>query len=215
VPQIVQFLGSINGRLPLATRMLIALSNLFANYGIALAVLVAFLCAAIVAGRIFFPAFGVMQDAFILRLPGIGAVIAKTSLARFAHNFSLLFRSGCDVPSCLHQAQNIVGNRHLSACLAIAAQRVQSGTSLSQALDGTLPAFAIGLLRTGERSGNLAKSLDDIAATYDREAQAATDSFIGMLEPALTLAIGGLLAWTVIAVLGPLYGSLSVLGERM
>lgn len=215
VPQVVLFLEGIQGKLSLATRLLVALSAVFTDYGLGIAAGMCVFAVGIFAGRRIFPSFAVALDAVTLRAPFIGAVIAKTSLARFAHSFAILFRSGCEVPECLQQAQETIGNCALRARIEVAAERVQTGASLSRALEGVMPAFAIGLLQTGERSGNLGKSLGDIAVAYDREAQAAADSFIGMLEPFLTLAIGGVLAWTVVAMLGPLYGSLSVLGGRM
>jgi type IV pilus assembly protein PilC len=215
VPQIVQFLTSIDGHLPLATRILVFVSAAFTNYGIYT------ISGIIAAGILLFlacktiPSFAAIMDGMMLRLPVIGNVITKTTLARFAHSFVLLFRSGCDLPHCLQQAGETVSNSALRIRIKDAQQRVIAGTSLSLALDGTFPPFAIGLLRTGERTANLGKSLDDITLAYDREAQAAVDTFIGLLEPCLTLMIGGLLAWTVVAVLGPLYGSLSVLGGRI
>ena len=215
VPQVVQFLDGIQGTLPLATRLLVALSSLFTDYSLYVFLIFVLFASTVFLGRLFVPAFSVALDALILRTPVIGKIITKTSLARFAHSFALLFRSGCDVPDCLRQAGETITNRVLRLGIENASLRVQSGASLSLALDDTLPPFATGLLRIGERSGNLGKSLDDIATAYDREANAATDAFIGMLEPALTLTIGGLLAWTVAAMLGPLYGSLSVLGGRM
>jgi type IV pilus assembly protein PilC len=215
VPQVVQFLIGIQSDLPLATRMLLALSALFARYGAALAVGLTVMLLTVFLARHLFPGVAIMLDAALLRVPVVGNVMRKTALARFAHSFAILFHSGCDVPACLRQARATVGNRSLRDAIEIAERRVQSGAALSIALDSVMPPFAIGLLRTGERSGRLGKSLDDIATAYDREAQAATDTFIGMLEPCLTLTIGGLLAWTVVAVLGPLYGSLSVLGAKM
>jgi type IV pilus assembly protein PilC len=215
VPQVVQFLNGIQGTLPLATRMLVALSTLFTTYSPYVLAGATCAVAMLVLGRLAFPAFAVALDAAWLRLPVIGAVIAKTALARFAHSFAILFRSGCEVPDCLRQAGATITNRALRARLQDAEKRVQAGAALLIALDGVMPVFATGLLRIGERSGRLGKCLDDIAIAYDREAQTATDAFIGMLEPALTVLIGGLLAWTVAAMLGPLYGSLAVLGGRV
>lgn len=215
VPQIAQFLASIDGHLPLSTRILLGVSKAFTDYGAVLCGGGLAAALALFVARKTIPALAQAMDGLILRLPVIGNVIAKNALARFARSFSILFRSGCDVPHCLRQAGETVGNRALRADIVAAEERVLAGTSLSLALDRVVPPFATGLLRTGERSGDLGKSLDDITLAYDREAQAATDHFIGLLEPCLTLAIGGILAWTVMAMLGPLYGSLSILGKRM
>ncbi len=209
------FLNGLQGTLPFATKVLVSLSTFFTDYALYVFAGLVLSLAAVFLARFIFPAFATTLDAIMLRLPVLGNVIMKTSLARFSHSFAILFRSGCDVTDCLQQATETIGNCALRTELELAAQKVQSGAALSLALEGSLPPFATGLLRIGERSGNLGKSLDDIATAYDREAQAATDAFIGTLEPALTLMIGGLLAWTVAAMLGPLYGSLSVLGGRL
>jgi type IV pilus assembly protein PilC len=215
VPQIVQFLNGIEGHLPFSTRMLIFVSAVVTNHGRLLLSVVLISGFAFYIARKTSSSFAISFDGFLLRLPVLGSVIAKSEVARFAHSFSILLRSGCDVAGCLRQAGETISNRAMRDNVEKAEQRVLDGADVSQALDGVLPPFAIGVLRTGEQSGSLDKSLDDIVAAYDRESADAVDTFIGLLEPCLTLAIGGLLAWTVLAVLGPLYGSLSVLGGRM
>jgi len=215
LPQIVQFLNGLEGHPPLTTRALIVLSETFSAHGSAALWLIGLSGAAVCILRQVFPPAALFCDRLILRLPVIGNVLLKTSLARFAHSFSLLFRSGCDVRECLAQARETVGNQALKNAIESAEQRVTSGASLSLALGDVFPPFALGVLRTGEKSGNLGKSLDDISCAYDRESAEAIESFIGLLEPSLTLAIGAVLAWTVMAVLGPLYGSLSILGGRV
>ncbi len=215
IPQVIQFLTGLEGHIPFATRVLVFASGIFTQYSGAALWLAGFILIASYGAYKFSPPFSLLIDQLFLRLPVIGSVILKTSLARFANSFSLLFRSGCDVPQCLRQAAETVRNRALRQNIEDAETRVIAGSSLSTALGGVLPSYALGVLRTGERSGDLGKSLDDIAVAYDREAMDSMDSFIGMLEPCLTLIIGAILAWTVLAVLGPLYGSLSILGRRM
>ncbi len=215
IPQIIQFLSGLDSHPPFATKALIYISETLSAHGGSLIFLAGGFIFASFCLRKFYPPAAVMYDRLLLRLPVIGNVIKKTSIARFANSFCLLFRSGCDVPQCLRQARETIGNKGLSSSLVKAEESVVFGKSLSAALSGILPPLALGILRTGEKSGDLGKSLDDIAATYDREALEAIDNFIGLLEPCLTLIIGAILAWTVIAVLGPLYGSLSVLGGRM
>lgn len=214
VPQVVQYLNGIGGKLPFMTRLLVSVSEALSAYGLYALGGVLLAVPAVWAARSFSAGFALAFDKALLRLPGIGGLLLKNDMARFAHAFSILFRSGCTLAVCLHRASETLVNRHLRDRAENAEIRVQQGTALSEALKGVLPPFAIGLLRTGESSGRLAKSLDDIACAYDAEAAHAVDAFLGLLEPVLTLAIGAVLAWTVLAVLGPLYGSLSALGGR-
>ncbi|MFA5041261.1 MAG: type II secretion system F family protein [Bdellovibrionales bacterium] len=215
IPQVIQFLNSLGGQLPLATRLLIAASTFFVDYGaiflaslVGLGLLVVFL-------RKTIPSFGIAYDSVRLHLPVIGNIIAKTEIARFTYSFYILFRNGCDMAACFRQAGETLNNLALRAGVEKAEQRVMDGASLSLALQDVFPPFVVEILRTGERSGNLEKSLNDIVIAYDREATNAVNTFIGLLEPCLTLIVGALLAWTVLATLGPLYGSLSVLGGQM
>ena len=86
---------------------------------------------------------------------------------------------------------------------------------MSAAMAELFPPFAVRILRIGEQGGRLPKSLGDIAAHYDREAGDSVERMIGALEPTLTLLIGALLAWVVLAVLGPIYGSLSRMNDSI
>ncbi|MFW1331670.1 type II secretion system F family protein, partial [Vibrio parahaemolyticus] len=90
--------------------------------------------------------------------------------------------------------------------LDVVQRQITSGRPLSSAMELLLPPFAVRILRLGEQGGQLTKALHDIGVTYDREAADSAERMIGMLEPGLTLLIGALLAWVVLAVLGPIYG---------
>lgn len=215
IPNIVQFLQSLHGDLPATTRALIAVSDAVRGVLPGFAVLAAIAAVtAMVAYRVS-PRAALWLDARLMDLPLIGDVIRKSSIARFCTGLSLLLRGGCEIGKALRLAREAAGNRALAAGLESAAGRVTAGADLSNALQGVLPAFACSLLRTGEQSGDLTKSLSQIADMAARDAQARLNGFVALLEPSLTVAIGGVLAWTVLAVLGPLYGSLSLLGGRM
>ena len=71
------------------------------------------------------------------------------------------------------------------------------------------------MVQSGERSGKLGKSLNDIAFACDRDVSEATDKLIGAMEPLLTIIMGAVLAWVVLAVLGPIYGSLGKIAGGM
>jgi type IV pilus assembly protein PilC len=209
VPEIVSFLNSIGGQLPPATRALIAVSGLFGAvwWMVGLAFFGGMASLAVLR-RLSVRAARVL-DGLLLRIPVMGGVLQKIMLARFAQSFSILMQSGLALPASLRAAQGTLGNRALEARLDAALQRITSGCPLSSAMDDVFPPFALRLLRIGEQGGRLTKSLGDLAAIYDREAAERVDSLIGALEPALILLIGGILAWVVLAVLGPIYGSLA------
>lgn len=215
IPNIVQFLQSLHGTLPLSTRALIAASDavrLTAPYlsgGAVLAVAAAF------AAYKTSPTATIRLDALILSVPFIGTIIRKGAVARFCAGLALLLKGGCALGKSLAIARDATGNSFLAAELEKATAQVVAGADMSAAFRGILPDFACNLLQTGERGGDVTKSLWQIADICAREAQSRLNHFIAMLEPSLTAFVGLVLAWTVLAVLGPLYGSLSLLGGRM
>ena len=211
VPQIVSFLSSINSALPLSTRILIGCSAAFTQYWWALGLLMLVMTAAAAVARRLSSTAARRIDALLLRLPLLGAVWRKMILARFMYSFAALVKGGVTIVDSLRGAQATLHNKALEAQVEAADRQIAAGQALSSALQGLLPAMALRMLRIGEQSGRLDKSLGDVAASFDREASDAAERLIGALEPALTLVVGGLLAWVVLAVLGPIYGSLATL----
>ncbi|MER2519275.1 MAG: type II secretion system F family protein [Bdellovibrionales bacterium] len=213
VPPIVSFLNDLNAELPRATRILIGASNLLAQTALpALLALLIAITIAIVSCRLS-PRAAIARDRAMLRLPILGPVLLRFALARFAQSFALLFQSGLKIPEGLRAARNSLGNKALMAALDDGARRLVAGSSLHESLNELLPPFALRMLRHGERNGRLAQSLDDIASICSREAERAAERIVGGLEPTLTLFVGGLLAWIVLAVLGPVYSGLAKMNE--
>lgn len=213
VPPIISFLNDMNAELPRATRLLIGISDFLSQASFPLlAALLSTTAIALLAHRLS-RRVALTLDRAMLRLPVIGPILLRFALARFAQSFALLFQSGMKVPEALQAARGTLGNQALTAALDNGNRRLLSGSPLHEALNELFPPFALRMLRHGERNGRLAQSLDDIASICAREAERAADKIIGSLEPALTLFVGGLLAWIVLAVLGPVYSGLAKMNE--
>ncbi|MDD5585944.1 MAG: type II secretion system F family protein [Alphaproteobacteria bacterium] len=211
VPRVMDFLNTLGADLPFMTRVLIKLSALFAaGWWIALLVIMTCVLVFMTARRYSGP-FALRSDGWLLRLPLLGPAIHKLAVARFAHSFALLLQSGAGLPESLHTAKAVLGNRALIEAAEAAERQVQAGQSLSAATSGLFPPFVSQMLRVGEQSSRLIATLDEVTRHYDTEVQSAIERLIGALEPALTLLVGALLAWVVLAVLGPVYGSLGQL----
>jgi type IV pilus assembly protein PilC len=211
VPQVLTFLNSIDSQLPFMTRLLISVSSVFAK-GWWMGVMAIF-CMALLLNflRRHSENVAFRVDEIVLRLPLMGEVTSRIALSRFMHSFAILFQNNVGVLASLREARGTLHNHALAALIDQAEQHVRSGRSLSAALEPVLPSFALRLIRIGEKGGTLAKNLNDVADAYDRQVADATDRMIGSLEPILTVFMGLILAWVVLAVLGPIYGSLSKL----
>ncbi len=207
VPQVTDFILSMEGEVPWYTRLLIAVSHTVAHdwpwlLGVPAALVVALklLLARSEAARLWF-------DAFTLRLPLIGPVLEKIVMARFAHYFALLFQAGLPVLECFQLCGGVVGNRHVARALAQAQRAVAGGEAVSDALEATglFPRLVLRLLRIGERTGDLAQALANVNYFYRRDVDEAIERLQSLIEPTLNLIIGLLMGWVMLAVMGPIY----------
>lgn len=214
VPQVVEMLKFVGHELPLETRALIAVSEFFQNYWYLIIIVSVGLYVLIRAARRVSADFALQTDYLLLRVPVIGPVIKKISLARFAQIFAVTFRSGIEVLACLEAAKRMVNNRSLRQAVEVVHDRVQAGDPLSSAMQtaGEFPPMVVHMVRVGEATGKLENTLLNVAEFYDRDVDESIQAMIAMIEPALIVLLGGMMAWIALAVFGPLYDSLGALG---
>ncbi|MBI5919091.1 MAG: type II secretion system F family protein [Nitrosomonadales bacterium] len=211
VPQLAQLILSLGQTLPLQTRLLLATSELFVHYW---ALLTGVPLAILLAGRHLLahrPDWQYRTDRLKLRLWLIGPILRKIILARFAHTFAMLYASGISVLDSLELCQALAGNRVIERGLTQVALSVESGRNLTQAFQqtGLFPPLVLHMLQVGEATGNLDQSLLNVSYFYNREVQDAIRRIQTLAEPALTLALGVLLGWVMLAVLIPIYDIIS------
>jgi len=211
VPKLIKFILDQGFEVPIHTRALIATSEAFQHYwyiifGIPIGgfmVLAALYRAS--------DAFAYWFDGVLLKAPVLGPTIRKINLARFTHFFAVMFRSGIDIPEALMSSRKVVANRVLSESVELVHRGIVEGNNLTNSLrmSNQFPTLVIRMFKVGEDSGNMNDALDNIKFFYDREVTDAVDGMIGMIQPTLTLFLGGLIFWVIAAVFGPLYQSFS------
>lgn len=214
VPQVVGFLKEIGQELPAVTRALIATSEFFNAYSIHMFLSMVGFYAAIKIARSLSEDFRYRTDYIALRMPVMGPTIRKISLSRFAQTFAVLFTSGLEILKCLEAAKQTAGNLVIVDALEKVKQQVQEGSPVSAALNmsGEFPSLVVRMVRVGEDSGNLSRVLDQVAEFYDKDVNEAVDAMITMIEPALTVILGGIVLWIAAGVFGPIYSSLGKMG---
>ena len=207
VPQMIDFIASLDGELPLQTRALIAVSDFFVKfwYLVLFTPVVLFIATKIAItkstrARLWF-------DRLLLDLPVIGPVIKKIILARFAVNFSLLYRSGIGVLQGLKITQGVVKNSYVEQEINYIQSQVTEGAGISDAFTrtGLFPPLVLRMVRVGEQTGGLDKSLLNISYFYNRDVKDAIEKIQSMIEPTMTIILGLLLGWIMVSVLGPIY----------
>lgn len=213
VPQMVSFLNNMGQELPLNTKILIAISNAFVGYWwliIGLPIVVAISLTAVIKSN---PVARYRFDLFKLNLPVTGPILHKIIMARFARYFALMYQTGIPILDAIKICENIVGNRVVADALTRVHAQINAGDSMSESFRnaGLFPQLVVRMIKVGENTGALDKSLLNISYFYDRDVNDSMQKMMKMIEPALTVILGGILAFIMFSVLGPVYDSFSKL----
>jgi type IV pilus assembly protein PilC len=209
VPEMVKFLNSLGQELPLNTRILIAISNAFVNYWwliLALPVVVVTGVAGYIRQS---PEARYKFDYFKLKLPLTGEILHKIIMARFARYFALMYQTGIPILDAIKTCEKIVGNRVIADALSRAHAQINAGDSMSESFHnaGLFPPLVVRMIKVGENTGALDKSLLNVSYFYDRDVNEMMQKMLKLLEPALTVVLGLILAFIMMSVLGPVYDS--------
>jgi len=140
------------------------------------------------------------------RVPALGRRILTYQLARFYRTVGMLLRGGTPIVPALEMVAGLL-HPHIRARLTAAIQRVRQGESLSQAMEahGLVTPVATRMLRTGEKSGNLAHMMESIATFHDEELARWVDWFTRLFEPLLMAAIGAVIGLIVVLMYLPIF----------
>lgn len=213
VPQLSGFIRSMSGgELPLQTAMLLAASELVvAHWGTMLAVPPVLAALAWVAVRLGGEPLKYRLDGLKFALPLFGPILRKIALSRFASLFGMLYEAGVPILEAIEVGRESAGNRVLAEAIGHARTRIEQGESVSDAFAeaGLFPSLMIRMLRIGESTGGIDTALRNAAYFYNREVQESIGKVQAMIEPMLTVAMGGVLGWLMMAVLGPMYDLLA------
>lgn len=207
VPQVTSLLRTMGLELPFQTRALIWISEFVIAYWPAFLVLPIVISSGLAFMVRTRPRARYLFDYAILRLPVTGEILQKIILARFANFFALMYRSGITVLDAVRTSEEIVGNRYISEGIQRAGQQINSGETLSEAFQnlGMFPPLVVRMLRVGENTGALDTALLNITYFYNRDVRDSVEKALKLLEPALTLVLGGMLALILFSVLTPVY----------
>lgn len=213
VPQMVSFLRNMGQELPLNTKILIAISNGFVNYWwlvMGLPLVAVIILAVVIKSN---PVARYRFDMLKLSFPVTGSILHKIIMARFARYFALMYQTGIPILDAIKICENIVGNRVVADALSRVHAQINAGDSMSDSFRnaGLFPQLVVRMIKVGENTGALDKSLLNISYFYDRDVNDSMQKMLKMIEPALTVILGAILAFIMLSVLGPVYDSFSKL----
>ena len=213
VPEMAKFMETFADNIPLSTLFLISLSNFLSKniyliFFISGVFLLLLIC--------FFKLHGkgpYWKDRLLEGLPLIGSLRRKIGLARFCHTFAVMFESGIDVIQALQTARKSLEYGQMYQALEEAERFIKEGLSLSHAFQkiGFFPPIVIQMVKIGEKTSSLQKTLFHVKDYFDTTLKRQVDHMVGLLEPVMILCLGCLMAWIIYSIFLPLYDSLTVL----
>jgi type IV pilus assembly protein PilC len=214
VPTFSDFYASFQAQLPLSTRMIVALSDVVRGN---LLLLVLGTAAAVVAFSTWIrqPGRGARLDRWVLKLPIVGDAIHKFSTSQLARTLATLLGGGIPLVNALEIAARSTGNRHMGREMELVAQRVREGQGFAATLleRQVVPDVAIKMIEVGESTGALQEMLNSLADFYDEEIDTAVGRFVTVIEPALLIIMGIVIAVIVLALYLPLFELTNVIGS--
>ena len=205
VPRVVEQFDNVDQQLPLITRIVIGISAFLANYYWVIIIFVA-LGAVLFAQALKRPAFRLSVDRTVLRIPLLGKLLRNLHAARMARTLATMVASRLPLLEGLRLTGGTIRNKVLSAANDDIVESVRSGGSLSGAMrtSGVFPPLLVYLTASGESAGQLDIMLERAAEYLEREFDNFTSTALSLLEPLIIVAMGGVVAVIILAILLPI-----------
>jgi type IV pilus assembly protein PilC len=153
-------------------------------------------------------------DELSLKTPVIKGVLKKIFLVRFSEGVATLIGAGLPISNALKIATNTVGNSVYKKIFTSTEEGVSRGEKMSVVMSRYpeyVAPFVIQMIQVGEETGTLDKNLMEIVNFYNKEIKRAIDAFTALLEPALIIFLGIVVAFMAVSVIEPLYGALGTI----
>ena len=213
VPRFETMFGNKQAELPFLTVGLLNISHFLQHNGLWLAI-------AIGIGVYFYrkwlatDAGRRRMDAFMLKVPVVGAIIRSLAISRFCRILGTMLKNGIPLLTALRIAKDSTGNKILADSIDKAAEHVTGGKSLAGPLASSkqFPRDVIEMISVGEESNTLEKVLVNVAESTERRTTRQLDLFVRLLEPIMLLMMAGMTLVVVLALLMPFMQANSLIG---
>ncbi len=214
LPSFTDLYSSFDAELPLITRMLIGFTDWFSQYGLYIVLMIV---AAVVIGFVYIktPAGKYQWDKLSLSLPILGRITLLSELSSACRTISLLFKVGLPLPEIMAMATYGTTNKVMAKALTEVQQELIRGEGLSRPMSRRkifLP-LMVQMVGVGEETGNLDNTLATVAQSYEIEADDKTSSAVGLIQPALTIIIGLVVGFVVLAMVSAMYSIYGQVGS--
>ncbi len=213
IPAFEDLFQGFGADLPTFTRMIIDLSVFVRGQGIILAAIIGGAIAAFIYFKKRSRPFRHFLDRMMLKMPIIGPVLQKASIARYARTLSTMFAAGVPLVEALESVAGATGNIVYENGVMAMRDEVATGQRLQQAMENTelFPNMVIQMIAVGEESGSLDDMSAKVADFYEEDVDNAVDNLSSLLEPLIMSILGVLVGGLVIAMYLPIFKMGSVI----
>ena len=212
VPQFKSIYASLHGQLPMLTRVMLVVSDVFKHDFL--------IVIAVVAGLVWVlrrwkkTEKGRLQwDRLKLRVPVFGPLFLKTALSRFTRTLAVLNRSGVPILQSLEVVSETVNNALIRNAILDVQDSVKRGESLAKPLKQhkVFPPMVVQMMAVGEETGSLDTMLEKVSMFYDDEVTATVDQLASLIEPIMIAIVGAMVGIAVIALYLPMFNVINLI----
>jgi type IV pilus assembly protein PilC len=211
IPTFAKMFTDFGGELPLPTKIVLAMSGFLTSWWWAMLLLMA--GAAFAFKRYYSTENGRrVVDQAMLKMPVLGDVLLKGTVARFTRTLGTLIASGVPILSGLEITAKTAGNKVISEAIMTARASIREGETVSAPLktSGVFPPMVVQMISVGEQTGALDEMLTKIAVFYEAEVDTAVDTLTSIIEPVMIVVMGGIVGGMVVAMYLPMFKLISV-----
>jgi type IV pilus assembly protein PilC len=210
IPQLNTLYESLNISLPIATQIVVSLSNFVVNYLI-------FIIIAGAAGLFYFNKWRQTEkgkflvDSFLLQVPVFNKLIRETIMAEFSRTFGMLAGTGALVIESLNKSADVVGNSVYKKAVLEVSANVEKGVSIGDAMNANplFPSMIVEMVKIGEQTGKLDDSLMRVSEYFEREVEQTVKALTTAMEPMIMIGLAVGVGFLIIAVITPIYNLIS------
>lgn len=206
IPKFETIFKDFGTELPGITKLLLAVSNWFANWGwlyVLASPIIFMLLVKLIrmseGGKYF-------VDLVKLKIPILGSILAKTAIARFTRTLGTLISAGVPILDAINITKETAGNEVYARALVKVHDAIREGESMADPLRATkvVDAIVVNMVDVGEETGDLDKMLMKVADNYDNDVDVLVGSLISILEPLMVVVLGLIVGFIVIALFAPM-----------
>ena len=207
IPKFKDIFNDFKLDLPAPTKILLAISEWFAkDYGWAYVLAGPFIIVGLIKLIRLSEGGKYAIDMIKLKIPILGAILAKTSIARFTRTLGTLISAGVPILDAINITKETSGNEVFARALVKVHDAIREGESMADPLRATkvCDAIVVNMVDVGEETGDLDKMLLKVADNYDSDVDVLVGSLISILEPVMVVILGVIVGFIVIALFMPM-----------